>query len=81
MRFLQIFIGVIFWPYGIYLIIRYYMVRRVFKIAAEAAKDDPELQAAFQGLKYHHDKLQDSVDSFCDRYPDHPSCKKQSSKK
>ncbi len=49
--------------------------KKIMKQAAKAAKDDPELQSAFQGLKYHHDKLQDLVDSFCDRYPDHKSCK------
>lgn len=49
--------------------------KKVMKIAAKAAKDDPELAAAFVGLKFHHDKLQDLVGSFCDRYPDHKSCK------
>ena len=50
-------------------------VRRQYKSAYKIAKDDPELQAAFQGLKYHHEKLKDLVDSFCDRFPDHKSCK------
>jgi len=49
--------------------------KKVMKKAAKAAKDDPELQAAFQGLKYHHDKLKDLVDTFCDRYPEAKSCK------
>jgi len=49
--------------------------KRVMKAAVKAAKDDPELQVAFQGLKYHHEQLEDLVDSFCDRFPDHKNCK------
>ena len=49
--------------------------KKIMKIAAKAAKDDPELQATFQGLKFHHDKLTDLVDTFCDRFPDNKRCK------
>ena len=49
--------------------------KKVMKKAVKAAKDDPEVLAAFQGLKYHHDKLKDLVDTFCDRYPEAKSCK------
>jgi len=49
--------------------------KRVMKAAVKAAKDDPEIQVAFQGLKYHHDKLTDLVDTFCDRFPEAKSCK------
>ena len=45
------------------------------KAAVESGKDDPELQEAFQGLKRHHDELENLVDTFCDRFPDHPKCK------
>jgi hypothetical protein len=47
----------------------------VMKAAVESGKDDPELQEAFQGLKRHHDELENLVDTFCDRFPDHPKCK------
>ena len=81
MRFLQIFIGVIFWPYGIYLIIRYFMVRRLFKTAVNAAKDDPKLQSAFSDLAYHHNRLEELTEELCKRNPDHPTCKKYFSDK
>ena len=76
MRIIKIFLGVIFWPYGIYLIIRYFMVRRLFKTAVNAAKDDPKLQSAFSDLAYHHKQLQKNLEPIAKRNPDHPVSKK-----
>ena len=49
--------------------------KKVMKTAVKAAKDDPELQAAFSDLSYHHKRLQDLVKDICKRNPDHPTCK------
>ena len=49
--------------------------KRIMKTAVKAAKDDPELQAAFSDLAYHHNRLQDLVKDICKRNPDHPTCK------
>ena len=49
--------------------------KRIMKTAVKAAKKDPEILSAFQDLRYHHNRLKDLVDSFCDRFPDHKKCK------
>ena len=48
--------------------------KKVMKTAVKAAKDDPELQAAFIDLKYHTDRLQDLIDSHCDEFPTSKNC-------
>jgi hypothetical protein len=49
--------------------------KRIMKTAAKAMKHDPELQAAFSDLAYHHTRIQDLVKDICKRNPDHPTCK------
>ena len=48
----------------------------VSKIKKTKAKDDPELIASIESIRYHAQRLQKIMKMLCDRDPQNPKCKK-----